>query len=76
MPDTVDDFAFALDAMQQVLAIVRERKTHRAGDGVIECPKCKGRLKWAFTRRPGHGRHSLDYAGQCETAGCISFRGH
>lgn len=67
----------AVRALSLVLRAANVDKLAPEGQGVIECPACKGKLHYSFVRtKPSRRRQSLTYVAQCETAACVTFRGH
>lgn len=62
----------SIERMTLVFPVVAKWRTwtekNRVGkQGVIECPKCKGKLHLSQSAYNGHVR------GQCETEGCVSW---
>ena len=54
--------------MDTAFAMIRPfRQRGKTTTGVIECPKCKGRLHYSVSGYNGH------IHGKCETDGCLSW---
>jgi hypothetical protein len=50
-----------------MLLALSEIKKHKENQGIIECPKCKGKLHFTRAKINGH------VWGKCETDDCLSW---
>lgn len=57
-----------VDAMAAIARQFEAEKVELAR-GVIECPCCQGKLRYACAKRG----HRLVMRGRCDTAGCLEF---
>lgn len=55
-----------IEAMDRIIADAKGKE--RPAFGVIECPRCKGRLSYALRGPRAH-------AGKCITVGCLDWIG-
>jgi hypothetical protein len=74
---TLDDTAFALDALREVTRLVHEatRGKRLRGTGTTTCPKCHGLITFTWEKRSA-GSRPLSYVAWCATQDCIRFSGH
>ena len=57
----------AAGALQSNRLIQAQHKETGAFEGVVECPTCRGKLRWSMARSNKH------VAAACETKGCIAW---
>ena len=57
----MNDYEFIVEALKKI-------KTLKSNKGVIECPKCKGKLHYTRAESNNH------VWGNCETQDCIGWK--
>ncbi len=62
-----EDSRIMMEAFSRIKAVHGEFKAGRAGHGIVECPKCKGKLHYNVASLNGH------VWGKCETKDCLAW---
>lgn len=68
--------AAAMQAITELMAIMKTAKAPCTERGWLTCPSCKGRLIYSFQKTTRRVARPNCYAAKCETPGCITFSGH